>query len=130
MCGRYVSPSQAEIERAWHIGRQNDNPFKGRYNAAPTQMLPIGRLIDGSLAVNLARWGLIPSWAKDSAIGNRMINARAETVATKPSFRAAYKARRWLVPALGFYEWKATPGGKIPSYITSADGGLMAFAGL
>jgi putative SOS response-associated peptidase YedK len=130
MCGRYVSPSQAEIERAWHIGRHNDKPFKVRYNAAPAQMLPIGRLVDGSLAVDLARWGLIPSWAKDPAVGSRMINARAETVATKPAFRAAFRARRCLVPALGFYEWKAAPAGRMPYYITRADGGLMAFAGL
>lgn len=130
MCGRYVSPDQAAIERAWHIGRHNDSPFAGHYNAAPSQMLPIGRLVGGSLAMDLARWGLVPAWAKDPAIGHRMINARAETVAGKPAFRAAFKSRRCLVPALGFYEWQATPHGKVPHYITTADGSVMAFAGL
>lgn len=130
MCGRYVSPDQAAIEREWHVGRQDDQPFAANYNAAPTQLLPIGRRIDGNRVLDLARWGLIPSWAKDPAIGNRLINARAETVAGKPAFRAAYRARRCLVPARGFYEWRRTPHGKQPHYITTADGSLMTFAGL
>lgn len=132
MCGRYVAPSEAEMERYAHFGgpRSNPNPFPKTYNAAPTQRLPISRLVDDAPVLSLARWGLIPSWAKDASIGSRLINARAETVATKPAFRAAYKSRRCLVPALGFYEWQATPRGKVPHFITSADEGLMSFAGL
>src|SRR5690606_3917280 len=76
------------------------------------------------------RWGLIPGWAKDPAIGNRMINARAETVAEKPSFRTALRRRRCLIPADGFYEWRTANGRKQPMRIVRSDGGLFAFAGL
>ena len=82
MCGRYLSPDRAAIERAWHIGRGNGNPFPARYNAAPTQMLPIVRVHpERGREIAPLRWGLIPSWASDASIGARMINARAETVA-------------------------------------------------
>jgi putative SOS response-associated peptidase YedK len=76
------------------------------------------------------RWGLIPSWAKDASIGNKLANARAETVAEKPAFRSAFKRRRCLIPASGFYEWKPVAGRKQPYYIRPADDGLFAFAGL
>src|SRR5262249_41276153 len=76
------------------------------------------------------RWGLIPSWAKDKKIGARLINARAETVAEKPAFRSAFKHRRCLIPADGFFEWKNEGGRKQPYYITLQDGGLFALAGL
>jgi hypothetical protein len=78
----------------------------------------------------LLRWGLIPAWAKDPAIGNRMINARVETVAEKPSFRRAFKERRCLIPADGFYEWQKTNGGKQPYHLKMRDGRPFAFAGL
>ena len=78
----------------------------------------------------MVRWGLVPSWAKDEKMGARMINARGETVAEKPSFRSAVKSRRCLVPANGFYEWVRTPDGKQPHYIHFSDGRVFAFAGL
>jgi putative SOS response-associated peptidase YedK len=137
MCGRYVSPSQAEIERFWHIGARskiNLQPklFETDYNAAPTRMLPVVRRNEdtGELETVLMRWGLVPHWAKELKFGNQTINARAETVKTKPSFRAAYKSRRCLIPAHGYYEWQAGPDGKQPHYFSAADGSLLAFAGL
>lgn len=132
MCGRYVTPDEALIERYWHLGSRNaPNPFGGSYNAAPTQMLPIVRVFDsGERMVTLMRWGLIPSWAKDQADGAKMINARAETIREKPAFKAAYRARRCIVPARGFYEWRNGPSGKQPYYVTRSDGDPMAFAGL
>jgi putative SOS response-associated peptidase YedK len=112
MCGRYVSPDQAAIERAFHIGgRSNPNPFRGLFNAAPTLMLPVVRVHpEHSREIALLRWGLIPSWAKDTSIGARMINARAETVTERPAFRAAFRRRRCLLPMAGFYEWQKAGG--------------------
>jgi len=104
--------------------------LKPRYNIVPSQSVPAVVLVDGAREVVMLRWGLVPSWAKDPAIGHRMINAKSETVAEKPSFRAAFRRRRCLVPATGFYEWQARPGGKQPYHIHLANGGLMAFAGL
>jgi putative SOS response-associated peptidase YedK len=105
--------------------------FGPRYNAAPMQMLPVVRQRPGGERVaHLLRWGLIPGWAKDPSIATRLINARGETLAEKPAFRAAYRARRCIVPASGFYEWKATPGGKQPYYIHPANDELFGFAGL
>ncbi|MGH6960565.1 MAG: SOS response-associated peptidase, partial [Dongiaceae bacterium] len=101
------------------------------YNAAPSQNLPVVRLDrDGRRELALLRWGLIPSWARDPAIGYRTINAKAETVAEKPAFRAAFRKRRCLVPADGFYEWQKIDGGKQPWRITLKDGAPFAFAGL
>jgi putative SOS response-associated peptidase YedK len=134
MCGRYVSPDQAAIERAWHIGRQNvRNPFEPHFNAAPTVIAPIIRRDkeSGGLELLGARWGLIPSWAKDKRIGAKLINARAETLAEKPAFRAAFQRRRCFVPMRGFYEWKRTPGGgKTPHYIRLLNEEVFAVAGL
>lgn len=84
----------------------------------------------GASELAMLRWGLVPFWAKDPSIGNRMINARAETVAEKPSFRSAYKKRRCLILADGFYEWRKEGDGKTPYFISLADGSPFAFAGL
>jgi putative SOS response-associated peptidase YedK len=131
MCGRYVSKDQAAIERFWNLTRGGGDFFAARYNAAPTQRLPILRTHPerGPELVQL-RWGLIPSWAKDTAIGSKMINARAETVASKPTFRAAFKRRRCLVPMAGFYEWQKTPAGKVPHFIQPLNAEMFAVAGL
>jgi len=135
MCGRYVTPGQAEIERGWHYGWPGNSPERDIarivYNAAPTQRLPVFRIHAerGPELVRL-RWGLIPSWAKDAAIGARMINARGETVAEKPAFRAAFRRRRCLVPMKGFYEWKKTASGKLPHYIYLKNADIFASAGL
>lgn len=104
-----------------------------RFNIAPTQ--PIVAITAASQGngntATFFQWGLVPSWAKDVAIGSKMINARSETVAEKPAFRAAFRRRRCLIPASGFYEWQKRPGAaKLPFWISAADGGLLTFAGL
>jgi putative SOS response-associated peptidase YedK len=106
-----------------------------RYNVAPTQQVPIIRVLRTNPDTKERqlvpmRWGLIPSWADDPAIGNRMINARAESVSSKPAFRGAFRYRRCLVPADGFYEWRKEGKRKQPLYIRRKDGQPFAFAGL
>jgi putative SOS response-associated peptidase YedK len=130
MCGRYVIKSPAaKLKVRFQL---DEMPlFEPRYNIAPTQQVPIVRLGDSSKSKLItARWGLIPSWAKDAKIGNKLINARGETVAEKPSFRSAFRKRRCLVPADGFYEWKKLDGGKQPHFIHLRDEEPFAFAGL
>jgi len=109
-------------------------PFSPRFNIAPTQPVPVVRLDPETSRPNRQlvwlHWGLIPSWAKDPAIGNRMINARAETAAEKPSYRAAMRRRRCLIVADGFYEWQKTTDRKQPYFIHMADQRPFAFAGL
>jgi putative SOS response-associated peptidase YedK len=130
MCGRFAfySPSEATAQL---FGVTGSLPVEARYNIAPTQYVAGIRNDDsGDRELAMFRWGLVPFWAKDPAIGNRMINARAETVAEKPSFRNAYSKRRCLVLADGFYEWHKEGDVKIPYFITLADGQPFAFAGL
>jgi putative SOS response-associated peptidase YedK len=130
MCGRYSITTPVEgMQRAFGFPERPN--LKPRYNLAPTQEAPIVRLgEDGRRHLASLRWGLIPSWAKEAAIGNKMINARAESLVEKPSFRGPLKSRRCLVPADGFYEWMKTDGAKQPYRIGLADGGVFAFAGL
>lgn len=134
MCGRFTNLlTWAELVALYGLSAVRTMPpeWRPRYNAAPTQRLPVVRRgAAGGRELALLRWGLVPSWAKDPAIGNKLINARAETVAEKPSFRAAFKARRCLVPVDGFYEWKRAGGAKQPYRITMADGSPFALAGL
>ena len=104
--------------------------LKPRYNIAPSQPVLTIRNIDRERAAAEARWGLVPSWSKDRKIGNRLINARAETVASKPAFRAAYRRRRCLVPADGYYEWRAQSDAKQPFFIYATAGTCFAIAGL
>ena len=130
MCGRFAFYSPTEATAAL-FGVSKVPEVKPRYNIAPTQSIAAVRVgADDSRELALLRWGLIPFWAKDPSIGNRMINARAETVAEKPSFRAAYRKRRCLVLADGFYEWRKGSDGKTPYYISLASGEPFAFAGL
>lgn len=113
------------------FGVQTAVAVKPRYNIAPTQEVAAIRESDADgRELALLRWGLVPFWAKDPSIGNRMINARAETVAEKPAFRAAYRKRRCLVLADGFYEWKKETAGKTPYLISLASGQPFALAGL
>ena len=131
MCGRYaLIVSGAELAELLRAARWS--PWTARYNIAPTQLAPILRLgEDDQRELVPARWGLIPSWAKDPAIGNRMINARIETAAQKPSFRRAWAKRRCMLPADGYYEWYAGQGvPKQPFYIHRSDGASLAMAGL
>lgn len=130
MCGRFAFYSPAEAT-ARLFGAATDAELPPRYNIAPTQDAPVVRVAaDGDRELVGLRWGLIPFWAKDPKIGNRMINARSETVAEKPAFRQAYRKRRCLVLADGFYEWQKTPGAKTPWYISLAGGAPFAMAGL
>jgi len=130
MCGRFAFYSPAEATAAL-FGAETDLEFRPRYNVAPTQDIAAIRLDDsGERELVTLRWGLVPFWAKESSIGNRMINARAETVAEKPSFRTAYRKRRCLVLADGFYEWRKEGDGKTPYFISPASGDPFAFAGL
>src|SRR5512145_2291242 len=130
MCGRFtltVKPS--DLQEAFPgIKLPADAPIEARYNIAPSQ--PIAVIANnGKKTLEFFRWGLIPSWAKDPSIGNRMINARAESLAEKPAFRAAFKRRRCLIPADGFYEWRKNPDGKTktPMYVRLKSGGPFAF---
>ena len=130
MCGRFTRIATLE-ELQKLFGFEERPNLEPQANVAPTQDIGIVRLEDdGKPHWRTARWGLIPSWAKDDSIGARMINARGETVAEKPAFRAAFARRRCLIPADGFYEWKVEEGGKQPYRITLSDGRPFAFAGL
>ena len=125
MCGRYALHSNPEVV-ALLFGLSEVPAYQPRYNIAPTTQVLVVR--EGGAA--MVKWGLVPRWAKDPSMGARMNNARAETVAEKPSFREAYRKRRCLIPANGFYEWKLEDGRKQPYYVYPSGGALFAFAGL
>ncbi len=130
MCGRFTQrlPWRELQEFLDLIGTpQNLRP---RYNVAPGQTIATVRLGDGGRRLSMLRWGLIPAWAKEPNIGYKLINARSETAHQKPSFRAAFKARRCLIPADGFYEWKREGKAKQPYLIGMKDGAGFVFAGL
>lgn len=130
MCGRYsLIRSVDEIGRLF--GVQELPNLAPRYNIAPTQMAPVVRRRPrGGRELAMLRWGLVPGWASGVKAASPLINARAETVAVKPAFRAAFKARRALVPCDGFYEWRTVDKAKQPYRIGVAEGGLFALAGL
>jgi putative SOS response-associated peptidase YedK len=137
-----VHPDDAAIERAWHVGRHNANPFERRYNVTPTSTVPILRLARDGAALELAaaRWGFIPHWWKDAKPPQSGINARAEDAATKPMWRDAYRRARCLIPAEGWYEWREmeridrstgeVKRYKQPYFMRRADGAPFCFAGL
>ena len=130
MCGRFAFYSPSEATAAL-FGAASSTEVEPRYNIAPTQFIAaVRRDEQDTPELAMLRWGLVPFWAKDPSIGNRMINARAETVAEKPSFRNAYKKHRCLVLTDGFYEWRKEGDGKTPYFISLADGSPFAFAGL
>ena len=131
MCGRFtIATKKEKIEDAFE-GAAVDQWRAPRYNVAPSQDVPV-ILNDGTRRVVWARWGLVPFWAKDASIGNKMINARAETLHEKPSFRKPFRSQRCLILADGFYEWRTVPGSRvrIPLYIRLKSGEPFAFAGL
>ncbi|MEY2467709.1 MAG: hypothetical protein QOF21_407 [Actinomycetota bacterium] len=138
MCGRYVSATAAsKLAEEFHVDEIVVEDLGERYNVAPTlDVYTIVTTTEGKRRMGSLRWGLVPGFAKDESIGNRMINLRAETVTDRPQFRKLLDRRRCIVPADGFYEWqkKEVPGKKTPErqpfYITSADGGPLAFAAL
>lgn len=130
MCGRFAffSSHEAVARLFGVVGAAEVEP---RWNIAPTQLVPVVRTdSEGVRRLAMLWWGLIPPWAKDRSIGARMINARAETLAQKPAFRGAFRRRRCLVLASGYYEWQAGPSGKQPWFIRREDGEPLAFAGL
>ena len=131
MCGRFTLAADTEQLQKTFPQFSFPAQFAPRFNVAPTQPI-LAVANDGKSAADFFVWGLIPSWAKDPEIGNRLINARAETLAEKPSFRGSYRYKRCLIFADGFYEWKAQPGTKTkaPYFIRLASGLPFAFAGL
>ena len=129
MCGRYAITTAPEAIRA--LFRYLDQPnFPPRYNVAPTQPVPIVRVVEGKREFALVRWGLIPPWVKDPRAFSLLINARGESVNEKPAFKNAMKRRRCLFPADGFYEWKREGDRKRPYFVRLKSGRPMAFAGL
>lgn len=135
MCGRYAaSKDVANLMEEFEVARPPDETLPEDFNVAPSKQvyMVVDRETDDGVQRQLrtAKWGLVPSWAKDPKIGNRMINARLETAAEKPSFRRAWAKRRCLLPADGYYEWYAGEGPKQPFYIHRPDGHSLAMAGL
>lgn len=135
MCGRFTltaNPDKLQHAFPWvHIPEKVIQKYKPRYNIAPSQPV-LAVISNGTPRIDYLAWGLIPSWAKDPKIGNRLINARAETIAEKPSFRNAFRRRRCLILADGFYEWKklSDTSRKTPFYIHLNNHQPFAFAGL
>lgn len=138
MCGRYATFGPVSVPRiARNVLERMEldiiseiNQREPQYNIAPTQRAPVVVHGEGAYHVRAYRWGLVPHWAKDLAFGVKTINARADTVATKPSFREAFKKRRCLIPASGYFEWKGERPNKQPYFIHDPEGGLLMFAGL
>ncbi|MFI9388570.1 SOS response-associated peptidase [Kutzneria sp. NPDC052558] len=139
MCGRYASTqTDAELAAAFHVAEVIGEEPEPSWNVAPTQQVravlerapkdepeaPAARLL------RPARWGLVPSWAKDTKIGSKMINARVETLLAKPAFKAAAKRRRCVIPADGYYEWMTIDNKKVPFFLHAADDQPLAMAGL
>ncbi len=130
MCGRFAFYSPTEATAAL-FGVAGAPAVAPRYNIAPSQdIVAIRNDEEARREVVLLHWGLVPFWAKDASIGNRMINARSETAAEKPAYRAAFRRRRCIVPADGFYEWRRTGESKTPYFISLVSGEPFAFAGL
>jgi len=135
MCGRYTlfSPmeSLAELFALQWVAADPMGLLGPRYNIAPTQQIAVIRdVAAGGRGLDLLRWGLVPPWKESPGAGPLTINARAETLAQRPMFRAAFAKRRALIPANGFYEWRKEPGGKQPFYLTAPDGSPLAFAAI
>jgi len=132
MCGRFTLRTPLkDVLKLFDLDADLSFDLPARFNIAPSQRIAAVRLDEsGRRQLTLMQWGLIPSWADDPAIGNRMINARSESAATKPAFREAFRRRRCLIPSDGFYEWKKEGRHKQPFLIQVDDGRLFAFAGL
>ncbi len=129
MCGRFAQRSDPKrLAKEFKVAEVPD--IETRYNIAPTQDVLAVRESEDGREMTFLKWGLIPSWAKDTSIGARLINARSETVTEKPSFRQAFKQRRCIIPADGFYEWQRTDGKKQPFFFRMRDESSFGFAGL
>ena len=133
MCGRYVSVSSPTIlAERFAVEEVRIEDHEPDYNVTPRAEVPVVAVSRGKRTLDRVRWGLVPSWAKDLSIGDKLINARAGTVATKPAYKRAFAKRRCIVPADGFYEWAKVEGAKRkqPYFIRRRDGEPLAFAGL
>jgi putative SOS response-associated peptidase YedK len=131
MCGRYALATPPELLAELLRIHAVHCKLQPRYNIAPTQPAAVVRLNrEGQRELVAMHWGLIPSWARDAAIGSKLINARCESAADKPAFRSAFRRRRCVIPASGFYEWKKLARGKQPYYIERVDGQPLLLAGL
>jgi putative SOS response-associated peptidase YedK len=129
MCGRYtLKPTGDELTHQFALLKALD--WQPRFNLAPTQLAPIITANASGNEARLAMWGLVPAWSQNLSAAPRLINARAETVAQKPAFRQAYRQRRCLVPASGFFEWQASASGKLPWYFQLGSSQTFCFAGL
>ncbi len=132
MCGRFALIANAQqIAEEFQVPAETVGPLAPRYNIAPSQpVLAVRERADGSREVTHFAWGLVPSWASDPTIGNRLINVRAETAAEKPAFRNAFRRRRCIIPASGFYEWAKQGAVKQPYFFRPRKEPLMGFAAL
>jgi putative SOS response-associated peptidase YedK len=131
MCGRMTQQTpMSDVARIFDADVRDDEPVPARFNCAPTDPLNVVVQRDDGRVVERYRWGLIPAWSSDPRDGARMINARAETVATSPAFRIAFQRRRCLIPADGFYEWQRRDRQRLPWYLHLTDGAPMAMAGI
>ncbi|HYQ71736.1 MAG TPA: SOS response-associated peptidase [Gammaproteobacteria bacterium] len=135
MCGRFTLHTPEPLVRESLLPESAGSPASGqllrpRFNIAPSQEVAIVRDTGAGRELVMARWGLVPHWSKTPQTGYSTINARIESVAEKPAFRTAFRRRRCLIPADGFYEWRQVNGAKLPQYILLRDGGVFAFAGL
>ena len=129
MCGRFTLHAPPDVLQE-HFGVDEAPAMPASYNIAPSQDIAVVRAGGGRCRMALLRWGLVPAWAKEVKSGYNLINARAETVADKPSFRAAFRQRRCLIPADGFYEWGQTCNGRQPYHIRMKNRAVFAFAGI
>ena len=130
MCGRYTLTKDLEVLEIRFGFSAPESSLSPRFNVAPMQYCPVVLLEDGRRVLRMMRWGLVPFWAKDESIAGRLINARSETIADKPSFRQALQQRRCLVPADGFYEWAKRGKDKQPIYFQVLEGRPFALAGI
>ncbi len=132
MCGRFTNRAKPEqINKEFKVGAKNPNLFQPRYNIAPAQMIDVVFEPESERVLSKLKWGLVPSWSKDASTSKGLINARAETLTEKPSFREAFKSHRCIIPASGFYEWqKKGIGAKQPFYFYLKEKDVFGFAGL
>jgi len=131
MCGRFILHTpESRVREEFKLENTEPLGLKSCYNITPSQDIPIIRDTETGPEMVLAQWGLIPAWSKESRSRYSTINARVESVAEKPTYRASFKRKRCLIPADGFYEWKLIAGNKVPHHIRMKNGGVFAFAGL
>ncbi len=130
MCGRYRLSRRKQVVEEYFASPSEEEDWNPRYNIAPTQLVATIRQAGSSRMLSSMRWGLVPSWASDTSIGSQLINGRSETILDKPAFRDSFRARRCLIPADGFYEWRKSGKERQPFHFGMKDKSLFAFAGV